>query len=217
MGKERLNAISDGVFAILMTILILEFKPESIHPGTLGASLVQQWPLFLMYLMSYFYVGTSWLFHHDYFIYVKHINRTINILNLLVLFAVTLVNYAMVLLIEALTNGNAADIQIAFIVYDLIAILISAAFLMLYRYLERHPELKALHGIESHYQRIRMDPARSVGIYLLSIAASFISNALAGALLVAGMIFHFAAYLRFSQVVRSGIHKKYHGGDETKD
>lgn len=208
MTKERVNALSDGVFAILLTILILEFKPETIHPGSLAQVLGQQVPLFLMYAMSYFYVGTSWLFHHDYFLSVKRTNRTLNILNLGLLFTVTLVNYAMVLLIEALTNGNQADIQIAFIVYDVVAILISGSFLVVYRFLESNPELRNLNGIEQHYNRIRMDPARSVGIYLLSIGASFFSNVLAGALLIAGVIFHFVAYLRFSRVIHIGVKKQ---------
>ncbi|WP_461213396.1 TMEM175 family protein [Lacticaseibacillus sp. GG6-2] len=211
MSKERINALSDGVFAILLTILILEFKPSTITPGTLGHVISRQGPLFLMYLMSYFYVGTSWLFHHDYFQYVKKTNRMLNILNLVLLFTVTLVNYAMVLLIEALTNGNADDIQVAFIVYDIVAILISASFLMVYRFLEHHVELRNLEGIETHYSRIRMDPARSVGIYLLSIVASFFSNWLAGALLIVGVVFHFVAYLRFSRVIHLGV-KKSAGG-----
>ncbi|MCI2033852.1 MAG: DUF1211 domain-containing protein [Lactobacillus sp.] len=208
MSKDRINALSDGVFAILLTILILEFKPETIHPGSLGTVIREQGPLFLMYMMSYFYVGTSWLFHHDYFQYVKKTNRMLNILNLGLLFTVTLVNYAMVLLIEALTNGNAEDIQIAFIVYDVVAMLISASFLIVYRFLERHVELRNLEGIEQHYNRIRMDPARSVGIYILSIGASFFSNTLAGVLLIAGVVFHFIAYLRFSRVIRLGVKKK---------
>ncbi|WP_390409851.1 TMEM175 family protein [Lacticaseibacillus jixiensis] len=205
MNKDRINALSDGVFAILLTILILEFKPETIAPGTLGHVISHQGPLFVMYLMSYFYVGTSWLFHHDYFQYVKKTNRTLNILNLGLLFTVTLVNYAMVLLIEALTNGNADDIQVAFIVYDVVAILISASFLVVYRFLERHVELRNLSGIEHHYNRIRQDPARSVGIYLLSIVATFFSNGLAGALLIVGVVFHFVAYLRFSKVIHLGV------------
>ncbi|MFD1484898.1 TMEM175 family protein [Lacticaseibacillus baoqingensis] len=208
MPKDRINALSDGVFAILLTILILEFKPETIRPGSLATVISKQGPLFIMYAMSYFYVGTSWLFHHDYFQYVKKTNRMLNILNLGLLFTVTLVNYAMVLLIEALTNGNARDIQVAFIIYDIVAMLISASFLVVYRFLERHVELRNLEGIEQHYNRIRMDPARSVGIYILSIIASFFSNTLAGILLVAGVVFHFIAYLRFSRVIHLGVKKK---------
>ncbi|WP_225047061.1 TMEM175 family protein [Lacticaseibacillus kribbianus] len=208
MSKARVNALSDGVFAILLTILILEFQPATIRPGQLGAVVLQQAPLFAMYALSYFYVGTSWLFHHDYFQYVKHTNRTLNILNLFILFTVTLVNYAMVLLIEALTNGDARDIQLAFVVYDAVALMISLSFLIVYRYLERHPELQSFTGIERHYNRIRLDPARSVAIYLASAAATCVSNLLAGALLVTGVVFHFIAYLRFSRVIHIGVRSR---------
>ncbi|WP_125581477.1 TMEM175 family protein [Lacticaseibacillus suibinensis] len=210
MSKSRINALSDGVFAILLTILILEFQPETVKPGTLHAVVFHQAPLFLMYLLSYFYVGTNWLFHHDYFQYVKRTNRTLNVINLGVLFTSTLINYAMVLLIEALSNGNNADIQLAFIVYDAVALLISFSFLVLYRYLERHPELQTLarSGIATHYDRIRLDPARSVIIYLASMVATSFSNLIAGLLLVAGVGFHFIAYLRFSRVVHLAIKKE---------
>ncbi|MFD1441441.1 MULTISPECIES: TMEM175 family protein [Lacticaseibacillus] len=210
MSKSRIDALSDGVFAILLTILILEFQPETIKPGSLNQVVLHQAPLFLMYLLSYFYVGTSWLFHHDYFQYVKRTNRTLNVLNLFVLFTVTLVNYAMVLLIEALSDGNTSDIRLAFIVYDLVALLISLSFLLLYRYLEHHPELQTVErsGITSHYERIRLDPARSVSIYLLSMIATSFSNLVAGILLIAGVVFHFIAYLRFSRVVHIATNEK---------
>lgn len=207
MSKSRLNDLSDGVFAILLTILILEFKPVSIHPGGLLTLMRKQVPLFAMYVMSYIYVGTSWLFHHDYFIYVKKTNRTLNILNLFVLFTVTLVNYAMVLVIEALTNGNTQDIQVGIIAYDFVAMLISLSFQILYRYLEHHPQLQSFTGIEEHYNRIRSDPTRSVLIYIASIIASFFSNLLAGILLIGGVVFHFVAYLRYSKVIRIGVRK----------
>ncbi|WP_179395079.1 TMEM175 family protein [Lacticaseibacillus absianus] len=210
MSKDRVNALSDGVFAILLTILILDFQPTTLAPGTISHLISRQAPLFAMYDLSYFYVGTSWLFHHDYFQYVRKTNRTLNLLNLLVLFTVTLVNYAMVLLIEALTNGDPGDIQVAFIVYDAVALGISLSFLILYRYLERHPSLQSFTGIEAHYSRIRMDPARSVTIYLLSAIATCVSNLLAGILLVAGVLFHFIAYLRFSKVIHLGTQKKDH-------
>lgn len=210
MSKTRVVAFSDGVFAILLTILILEFQPETIRPGTLTTVVIHQAPLFIMYVMSYFYVGTLWLFHHDYFLYIKETNRTLNILNLVLLFTVTLINYAMVLLIEALTDGNSADIRFGFIVYDVVALLISGSFWVLYRYLEHHQELQsfARSSIQTHYNRIRLDPARSVAIYLLSIIASFFSYFLAGVLLVAGIVFHFIAYLRFSKVVHIATKKK---------
>lgn len=210
ISKSRIDALSDGVFAILLTILILEFQPETIKPGSLQTVVFHQIPLFLMYLLSYFYVGTSWLFHHDYFQYVKRTNRTVNILNLFLLFTVTLVNYAMVLLIEALSDGNTSDIRLAFIVYDLVALLISFSFLVLYRYLEHHPELQTVErsGITSHYERIRLDPARSVIIYLLSMIATSFSNLVAGILLIAGVVFHFIAYLRFSKVAHIAAKQK---------
>ena len=93
MSKSRLEAFSDGVFAILITILVLEFHVPEYHQGRLAAAIAQQWPEFLAYAVSYFYVGTLWLFHHDYFASLKVIDRNLNLINLLSMFSVTLLYY----------------------------------------------------------------------------------------------------------------------------
>ncbi|WCE42752.1 TMEM175 family protein [Lactiplantibacillus plantarum] len=65
MKTDRFQAFSDGIFAILITILVLEFHIPDYQPGHLLAALLAQWPLILSYVFSYFYVGTLWLFHHE--------------------------------------------------------------------------------------------------------------------------------------------------------
>lgn len=57
MGKTRLEAFSDGVIAILITIMVLEMKVP--HGGTLDA-LLPVWPVFLSYILSFVYVGIYW-------------------------------------------------------------------------------------------------------------------------------------------------------------
>lgn len=109
MSKSRIEAFSDGVFAILITILVLEFHPVAGRPGTLLHQVTGQMPLLITYLTSYFYVGTLWLFHHDYFTHVKRTTTALNILNLILLFTATLINYSMSLVAMALRTLNHAD------------------------------------------------------------------------------------------------------------
>lgn len=193
MSKSRLEAFSDGVFAILITILVLEFHPVAGPPGTLAHQVAKQWPLLITYLTSYFYVGTLWLFHHDYFAHVKKTTTTLNTLNLALLFTATLINYSMSLVTTALKAGNAADMQVAFIVYDMVALLISLAYWCVYHYLTHHPVLtdRQLLSVTQ-----RTDPLISGLIYGTSIAVSWFSVWLAGILLLLGIVFHFIAYLR---------------------
>ena len=63
METNRLEAFSDGVFAIAITLLILEIKVPP--PGTgLGAELLQLWPSYLAYVVSFLVIGAIWINHH---------------------------------------------------------------------------------------------------------------------------------------------------------
>lgn len=105
MSKDRLLAFSDGVFAILITILVLEFTVPNFRSGHLLTAMIHQWPILIAYVVSYFYVGTLWLFHHDYFNALKKIDRNLNLINLLILFTITLINYPMALVADTLSRG----------------------------------------------------------------------------------------------------------------
>ncbi|WP_338231477.1 TMEM175 family protein [Companilactobacillus muriivasis] len=135
MTKDRLLAFSDGVFAILITILVLEFTVPKFQTGHLLSAMIQQWPILVAYIVSYFYVGTLWLFHHDYFQALKAIDRKLNLINLLMLFSITLINYPMALVAETLSRGNNSDIEVSFIAYAVIALFISGTFQLLYVYI----------------------------------------------------------------------------------
>ena len=87
MGKGRLEAFSDGVFAIIITILVLELKaPEA---GTLNA-LRPLLPVFLGYILSFIYVGIYWNNHHHLFQSVRKVNGRVLWANLFLLFWLSL-------------------------------------------------------------------------------------------------------------------------------
>jgi len=74
MRKERLEAFSDGVIAIIITIMVLELTVP--HDATLEA-LAPLWPVFLSYILSFVYVGIYWNNHHHMLHAVKHVNGTV--------------------------------------------------------------------------------------------------------------------------------------------
>lgn len=194
----RIRSFSDGVFAILITILVLEFKIPNFKPGELSSVLVHQWPLFISYAMSYLYVGTLWLFHHDLMNYVVRVTRMLNIINLFILFCITLIDYPMSLIGAALESGNLNDLQTTIIVYDAVALTVSFSFFWMYLYIQRHPRVHGNKIPDQFFSKIRRDPVTSVSIYGASILASFWSIWLSILLLSAGIVFHFVAYLRLS-------------------
>src|SRR5450432_770049 len=87
MGKERLNAFTDGVIAVIITIMVLELKAphdESWH------GLLQQWPIFVSYVVSFTYVAIYWNNHHHLMQLVHHINGKVMWANMHLLFWLSL-------------------------------------------------------------------------------------------------------------------------------
>jgi uncharacterized membrane protein len=91
MGKGRLEAFSDGVIAIIITIMVLELK---VPGGTDLAALESEVPVLATYLLSFVFVGIYWNNHHHMFHLVKHVNGAILWSNLHLLFWLSLVPFA---------------------------------------------------------------------------------------------------------------------------
>jgi uncharacterized membrane protein len=91
MTKDRLEAFSDGVLAIIITIMVLELKVP--HGMSKFTDLLPILPVFLSYLLSYLYIGIYWNNHHHMIHVTKHINGTILLANLHLLFWLSLVPF----------------------------------------------------------------------------------------------------------------------------
>jgi len=91
MGKGRLEAFSDGVIAIIITIMVLELK---VPAGTNLAALAEALPVLGSYLLSFVFVGIYWNNHHHMLHLVKHVNGAILWANLHLLFWLSLVPFA---------------------------------------------------------------------------------------------------------------------------
>ena len=90
MEKSRLLAFTDGVVAIIITIMILELKMP--HDASLGA-LVSVWPVFLSYVLSFLYIAIYWNNHHHFFHLVHRVNGATLWSNLHLLFWISLVPF----------------------------------------------------------------------------------------------------------------------------
>ena len=91
MGTERLQAFSDGVLAIIITVMLLEMKiPHGDDLNTLRPVL----PVFLSYILSFIYIGIYWSNHHHMLYSVKHVNGAILWANIHLLFWLSLVPFA---------------------------------------------------------------------------------------------------------------------------
>ena len=122
MGKARLEAFSDGVIAIIITIMVLELKVP--HEPTVQA-LLERWPVFLSYVLSFVYVGIYWGNHHHLVHSVKHVTPGVMWANLHLLFWLSLVPFVT----EWLGETRAAGVPTA--VYGGLMIATGLAYLFL--------------------------------------------------------------------------------------
>jgi len=104
LHTHRIEALADGVFAIVMTLLILEIKvpdlPHATGSAGLTAAVLALWPKFLSYVISFVTLGVYWVAHHLHFHTIKRADRVLAWINILFLLAIGLVPFSTALLGE---------------------------------------------------------------------------------------------------------------------
>jgi TMEM175 potassium channel family protein len=179
MTINRLEAFSDGVLAIAITLLVLQIGVPEAGEGGLGHALTEEWPSFAAFAVSFFVIGIIWVNHHGVVDHLKRANRTVLFLNLLLLFSVTFIPFPTALLAEHLDAG--VDEEVAAAVYMGAMSLVAASFSMLWLYITAHrQELGVDLGDEEIRRRTRLFTA-GAPVYLVSIGIAFVSP---GAVLV---------------------------------
>lgn len=110
----RVEAFSDGVFAIAITLLILEIKvPQGHGAAELWRALGAQWPSYFAYAVSFLVIGVIWVNHHTLFAHLARVDRTLLFLNLLLLMLVSALPFPTALVAQNLRNGSAANVAAA--------------------------------------------------------------------------------------------------------
>jgi uncharacterized membrane protein len=110
----RTEAFSDGVFAIAITLLVLEISvPESAF-ADLWSGIADEWPSYLGYATSFLTIGGIWLAHHGIFSRLQYVDARVIRLNLLLLMAVSFLPFPTKLVAEAITDEDAARAAVLF-------------------------------------------------------------------------------------------------------
>jgi uncharacterized membrane protein len=131
VGKARLEAFSDGVFAIAITLLVLTIPtPDDFH--RLGHALAQQWPAYAAYLVSFAVIGIMWLNHHTIFGHFERVDRNLVYLNLALLATIVFVPYPTGIFGEALRRGEGE--RVAAVFYSLVMTVNAIAWAALWLY-----------------------------------------------------------------------------------
>jgi uncharacterized membrane protein len=113
MNKSRLEAFSDGVFAIAITLLVLTIAEPSSYRN-LGHQLWDRWPALAAYVVSFLVIGIMWLNHHSIFNNFDRIDRPLVYLNQVLLLTIVFVPYPTGVLGEALRRGEGTQVAAVF-------------------------------------------------------------------------------------------------------
>jgi uncharacterized membrane protein len=184
--KNRVEAFSDGVFAIAITLLVLEI---SIEPGDydhLWHALGEEWPAYLAYVTSFLTVGSVWIAHHSLFTHLRFIDPVLLRLNLLLLMAAAFLPFPTGVLAQALQHSDSAE-RAAIVFYGATALVIELLLQACIRYGSSRPELLVA-PVPGAPPGERVRPAVSSFLYAIAIIAGiliFPKLAAVGYLLVA--------------------------------
>jgi uncharacterized membrane protein len=152
----RLLAFSDGVFAITITLLVLEIRPPTDDEDLLHG-LVELWPSYLAYAVTFLFIGQVWVNHHVMFDHIRAANRTVLLLNTVLLMVVAFLPFATSVLAEALRSGHDERTAVCFygIAFDVTALTFNAVW----QYARRHRLLReslSAAGAEAIGGRLRL-------------------------------------------------------------
>jgi len=173
VSKGRVEAFSDGVFAVAATVLIFNVTIEKTAPGGLLTALLAAWPKYAAYAASFLTIGVMWINHHGLFERIARMNRQLVFLNLLLLMAIVFLPFP-----TAVLGNNIqvrGDANTAASLYGLNASIIAILFSGVWTYALTHPHLLT-EGVDRN-EAMRSWPRFSVGLvaYLACIPLGQVS------------------------------------------
>jgi uncharacterized membrane protein len=189
----RVEAFSDGVFAIAITLLVLELRTPQNAGSHLWRALAQQWPSYLAYVVSFLVIGIMWANHHTVFGYVARVDRTLIFLNLLLLLVVAALPWPTSVLATYLKDAQAAHVAAA--VYSAFMVAHAVTFQAMWWWLTRSGHLFDDRVDVAAARATRLRFALGCAVYPVLFGLAFVSAPLT--LVLHGVM---AVYYAFNQV-----------------
>jgi uncharacterized membrane protein len=171
---QRLEAFSDGVIAIAITLLVLEISVPDAPEGKLFDQLLDNWASYAAFALSFVVIGIMWVSHHSMFERIARVDRGLLFSNLLLLLGIAFLPFPTALLAAYVEDGG-SNASVAAAIYSAVMALIGVAFIGLWVHLTRHPELLVA-GVDPALLK-RSIHLSMVGpiVYGLSIGLAFVS------------------------------------------
>jgi len=185
MNKSRVEAFSDGVFAIAITLLVLTIAQPRTY-SDLAGQLGDRWPSLAAYVVSFAIIGIMWINHHSIFRHLEYVDRGLLYLNLLLLMTIAFLPYPTGVLGEALHMGKGTET--AAVVYGVVMVINACAWSALWLYASGHRRLLRTDFPEDERATATFLFTLGVIVYTLAVGVAFLNAyaflALQGALAI---------------------------------
>ena len=177
----RLEAFSDGVFAVAITLLVLTIKipgvdvPASQLPNDtqLWSVLLSEWPMLAAYTTSFATIGVMWINHHRLYTHIKRTNTMLMLLNLLLLLVIVFVPVPTALVAEYLVHP---DQHAAALLYSGTMVILAVCFNLLWRYASYHNRLLSKNADTRAVSAINRQYMFGPVVYLLAFILALFST-----------------------------------------
>ncbi|MEV6770172.1 TMEM175 family protein [Nocardia sp. NPDC051030] len=140
-GTARVEAFSDGVMAIAITLLILEIRVPPHEPGHLLEALGHIWPAYVAYLASFMTIGVIWMNHHSFFGRLRSIDHALRWWNLMLLLGVSIIPFPTAVVADYITHGTHRDAVTAVTLYGIVGVMMTVPWAPMWFRLIKRPEM----------------------------------------------------------------------------
>jgi len=197
LNTTRLEAFSDAVIAVAITLLVLDIKvPEASSTSGLWHALGDRWPNYASYAVSFLVIGIIWANHHSLIDVIDRVDRPLVMLNVFALMAIVLIPFSTALMARYLPHGGGTS-HVAAAVYSLTFLLMSIGFSAVWLYASRGRRLLIPGFSDAELRRITIAFTAGMPLYLVTIGVAFVSAA-------ACLILHALLALYYALAERGG-------------
>ena len=180
--SSRVEAFSDGVFSIAITLLVLELAIPAIRGG-FTTQLADEWVSYVAYLAAFGSIGVLWMGHHTAFSRIRAVDAGLLWRNLVLLLTVSVVPFPTAVIASAFRVGTVTDQGAAVVAYAVVGMASGVAWLLLFSYLRGHPNLVDP-NTQMQFFRLKEPVLTIVGYGLAALIGWFVSPPVALAIFV---------------------------------